>query len=247
MSAELVKSAARAFEIMEVFARERRRLSLQQFGQLLDWPRSSLNVLLKSLTAQGYLAFSPADLSYFPTRRLLDLAQWLEPVLLDSALLPMLEAVRDATGETVTLTTVSGDGMRLLRGLPGKYRIALVLDQETSFPLLGTAVGTAYLATLEKPELDFLLARLAARRPELTPGMIEEVRAMVTRARESDYAAAYDRVIADTGAIAVALAPNAAGERYVVAVAGLSYRVRGNEPKIVAELKRQRNLLAGRS
>ena len=105
MSQDLVKSAARALEILEVFASERKRMNSAQLGAALGYPKSSLSVLLKSLVAQGYLNNAAGDQDYFPTLKLARLGEWIPAALLGSVeLLPMLSRLRDATGETVTLT-----------------------------------------------------------------------------------------------------------------------------------------------
>lgn len=234
MDQALVKSAARAFEIMEVFADERRRLTLTQLGAALDYPKSSLNVLLKSLAAQGYLSFRPTDLSYFPTLRLSALGEWLPDALFDADALPLLMALRDATGETVTLTAPSGDRMRCLRVVLGTHLIALQLDRTTTFPLAGTAVGTAYLATLKEPKLASVLRRCGVGRDAQS-----DHRAMIAEAQSTGYATGYDKVTPDAGAVAMAI--GGFGETLVVAVAGLSHRIKAQEAQIVADMRRLLN------
>lgn len=236
MAEGLVKSAARALEILELFATERRRLSLTQIGALVPWPKSSLAVLLKSLEAQGYLAFRPTDMSYFPTLRVTALGDWIAPVLIGAAALPMLEALRDRTGETVTLTVASGTGMRVLKALPGTFPISLQLDEETVFPLFGTAVGSAWLAALPAKARDDLFRR-AARDGHAAPERLEAARAMVADARARGYAAAFDMVVPDAGALALPLTLAGGDEVGVLAVAGLSARIRAREPALAEALR----------
>jgi DNA-binding IclR family transcriptional regulator len=232
MASDLVKSAARAIEILEVFAAERRRLTLAQIGGLLDYPKSSLSVLLKSLLAQGYLSFLPTDLSYFPTLKVSALGDWIPSVLFGNELLPMLQDLRDATGETVTVTTPAGQRMRCLRVLLGTHRIALQLDEGTTFPIIGSAVGAAYLAALDKAEYDAFITRARSPKSGLDAKEVNQADKMVRAARKRGYAAAYDRVTDDAGAIAIALPAGAFGDPLVVAVAGLSHRIQRSEEQI---------------
>lgn len=241
MADQLVKSAARAFELMEVFAAERRRLTLTQVGQLVDWPKSSLNVLLKSMVSQGYLSYRPTDSSYLPTLKLTALGDWIPGALFQADALPMLQRLRDETGETVTLTVPSGSRMRCLQVLPGTHRIALQLDENTTFPIFGTAVGTAYLAHLPPDIFEALMKRAASSsRFAVSAETLAEAREMVMAARANGYAAAYDRVTPDAGAIAIALEEPTSGETLVVAVAGLSGRIKAAEPNIAEALRRLR-------
>lgn len=230
MGEHLVKSAARVIEIFEVFALERRRLTLAQLGQLLDYPKSSLSVLLKSLLAQGYLSYLPTDLSYFPTLKLASLGDWVTTAIFGDELMPMLHALRDATHETVTLTAPAGQSMRCLRVLLGTQRIALQLDEGTSFPIIGSAVGSAYLASLPPEMVRTYLARAAkSGTPQADIRLAES---LVAGARALGYATVYDRVTEDGGAVAMAVPGKASGEALVVAVAGLSHRIRQSEGRI---------------
>ncbi len=239
MAQDLVKSAARAFEVMEAFATERRWLTAAQLGGMLGYPKSSTNVLLKSLLAQGYLAYEPRDATYFPTLKLTHLGDWLPSMLFGSdLLLPMLEALRDSTGETVTLTIATGLHMRGLRALIGRHPIALQLDEGFLFPIFDTAIGNAYLSTLDDDAIAALLQRRNAQVPRGQAIAIADALAALGKVRKQGYSAAYDKVVADTGAIAVPLRSSQFGETLVLAVAGLNSRIAKNEQRIVRELKR---------
>jgi DNA-binding IclR family transcriptional regulator len=237
MAENLVKSAARAIEILELFATERRRLTLAQLGGLLDYPKSSLSVLLKSLLAQGYLSYLPTDLTYFPTFKVASLGDWIPSVIFGDELMPMLQDLRDITNETVTLTTPAGQQMRCLRVLLGTHRIALQLDEGTSFPILGSAVGTAYLADLPAESRKAFFTRAA--RAGTSPGSIAEAERLVSETAAAGFARVYDRVTEDAGAIAMALPRTAFGDSLVVAVAGLSNRILQSESAIVDTMRKR--------
>ncbi|HQN50687.1 MAG TPA: helix-turn-helix domain-containing protein, partial [Phenylobacterium sp.] len=70
MSQAVVKSAQRAFAILELFELERRPLSLTEVTQALRYPTSSTAALLKSLVVTGYLEFDRARRAYRPTMRI---------------------------------------------------------------------------------------------------------------------------------------------------------------------------------
>lgn len=235
MAGDLVKSAARALEILELFSIERRRLTLTQICHLLPWPKSSIAVLLKSLEAQGHLSFRPTDLSYFPTLRVTSLGDWIPPVLMGAEALPLLEELRNRTGETVTLTLASGTGMRVLKALPGTFPISLQLDGNTVFPMFGTAVGTAWLSALDEKALDDMFRRVA-RAGTLDKSQLLDTRRMVAEAQRLGHASAFDMVVPDAGAIAIPIRLSEGGELAVLAVAGLSGRIRLREAAIVQAL-----------
>lgn len=238
MDSGLVKSAARALEILEVFAAERRPMSSTQLGAALGYPKSSLSVLLKSLVAQGYLSSGRVDGDYFPTLKVAQLGDWVAAALLGSeAIVPALHALRDATGETVTLTVASGLQMRCLRALIGVHPIALQVEEGVSFPMMGTAIGAAYLAAQEEPQLGRLLDRWTKQ--GAAAGEIEHLRAQLADTGQRGFCAAYDVVIPDTGAVAMAIrSPLKTGDPImVVGVAGLNSRIHGQQAAIVKAMR----------
>jgi DNA-binding IclR family transcriptional regulator len=239
MAQDLVKSAARALEILELFATERTPLSSAQIGAALGYPKSSLSVLLKSLVTQGYLSVDGADQSLFPTLKVGRLGDWIPDALLGSELLlPMLERLRDDTNETVTLTTASGLHMRCLHALIGTHPIALRVEEGVLFPVIGTAVGTAWLAAQDDKLVAARLERWAKETPARGRKPLAEIEQEIATARSIGFAAMYDAVLSDTGAIAVALEPSGVGETMVVAVAGLSKRIQRSEARIVKTLQK---------
>lgn len=238
MSQDLVKSAARALEILEVFAERRERLSSAQIGAVLGYPKSSLSVLLRSLVAQGYLSNGGGDQDYFPTLKLARLGDWLPAMLLGSeTLLPTLEKLRDTTGETVTLTTPIDLQMRCLHALIGTHPIALQVFEGTTFPIIDTAIGTMYLATQPDATAERLFQTWVAH----GHGSRKEypaLRTKIEQARLDGYVTAFDAVVPDTGAIAVAVPSGVEKEVLIVAVAGLSRRIEKSKPNIVRIMKK---------
>lgn len=238
MAQDLVKSAARALEILEVFAAERKRLSATQLGAALGYPKSSLSVLLRSLVSQGYLSVNGAGGDYFPTLRLARLGDWVPAALLGSeALLPLLQELRDRTGETVTLTVASDLRMRCLHAVIGTHPIALLVEEGVDFPMIGTAVGTMHLATRSDEAVGTVLDRWFRLNPAQSARRADLEQAILT-ARERGVATAYDAVLPDTGAVAVPIGNAATGETMIIAAAGLSRRIQASEVAIIRELRR---------
>ncbi|HEX7943836.1 MAG TPA: helix-turn-helix domain-containing protein, partial [Phenylobacterium sp.] len=76
-----MKSAQRALEILEVFARQRRPLALKEILEELGYPTSSGSALMKSLVALGYLDYDRERRTYFPTMRIAVLGHWVPAAL----------------------------------------------------------------------------------------------------------------------------------------------------------------------
>ncbi len=237
MSQDLVKSAARALDILEVFATERRRMSMTQLQAVLGYPKSSLSVLLKSLVTQGYLSTGGGDQDYFPTLKLARLGEWVPSALLGSEdLLPLLGQLRDRTQETVTLTIASDLHMRCVHALIGTHPIALQVEEGVSFPMIGTAIGSMYLATRPETDVTTLLARWRRLHPD-QDAMLADMRRAIAEARDDGIAMAFDAVLPDTGAIAIPIQTPTDAGTMIVAVAGLNSRIYSRRTEISATLR----------
>lgn len=238
MAQDLVKSAARALDILEVFAARREPMTSTELGAALGYPKSSLSVLLKSLVTQGYLSVDGKDQGYFPTFKVARLGEWIAGALLGSeALLPMLTQLRDQTSETITLTTPSDLQMRCLHALIGTHPISLQVEEGVTFPMIGTAVGTAWLAAQGEAVASDRVGRWAKLGGARAQAQLPEIEAAIAETRERGFATAYDAVLPDTGAIAMAFPTAGVGETLVVAVAGLNNRIHRSEAKIVRAMR----------
>jgi DNA-binding IclR family transcriptional regulator len=236
MTEGLVKSAARALDILDVFAARRTGLTATELGAALGYPKSSMSVLLRSLVTQGYLTVSGREQAYFPTLKVARLGDWIAGALIGSErLLDTLEALRAGTGETVTLTGPLDLQMRCLHALIGTHPISLQIEEGTRFPMMGTAVGAAWLSAQPADAAEALVARWAKQEGR-SADEVDRIQAAVEAVRRDGFAAAYDAVLPDTGALAMPVATNAE-DFLVVAVAGLNSRIRDRETELVSIMR----------
>lgn len=234
-----VKSAGRVLEVLELLGNVRKPLSASEIGRLLDYPKSSTNVLLKYLTNLGYLSFDPDTMHYFPSLRVTSLGAWIPAALYgmgDAA--SMLQEVHDVTGETVTLSMRSGQVMRFIRVLPGSFFIALKMDEGTVAPLFGSSVGAAFLATRPPGEVERLAeAARAMARTRVARQAIDRTLESLPQVRSAGYSVTFASLFPDTGAISMALPPASDGNVLVLGVGGLSDRIRRNERMIARAMR----------
>ncbi len=234
-----VKSAGRVLEVLELLGNVRKPLSASEIGRLLDYPKSSTNVLLKYLTNLGYLSLDPDTMHYLPSLRVTSLGAWIPAALYgmgDAA--SMLQEVHDVTGETVTLSMRAGQAMRFIRVLPGSFFIALKMDEGTVAPLFGTSVGAAFLATRPPAEVERLAesARGMAR-TRVVRQAIDRTLESLPQVRSTGYSVTFASLFPDTGAISMALPPASDGNVLVLGVGGLSDRIRRNERTIARAIR----------
>jgi DNA-binding IclR family transcriptional regulator len=234
-ASEGVKSADRAMAILEIFRAARCPLTARDLADQLAMPRSSTNVLLRSLIAGGYLRYHAERSVYYPTLRVFQLGSWLaEGYLDDPAINALLTRLRDETGETVCLWARIGLGLTVMQIVESPQPIRLTVNTGARAPLFGSIVGAAMLAGLDDGAVEGLAVRQAARSGE--PLDMDALRKGVARDRQRGHVLGYDRWLPDAGAVAMAIRPEGAAEPLVIGVGGPSFRVRRNEADIVAAL-----------
>lgn len=225
-------SVERAFAILETFGRERRPLSLKELAEACAIPASTCHALVHRLLGRAYLYQAGRRKDLYPTRRLYDLGATIlahDPLL--QRLEPAMQALRDATRETVILGKRQDDAVVYLEVIEGPEVIRYSARPGDSKPLHSTCIGKALISLLPAEERSALLSRLP--RPQVTAATLTGIAAI-----EADIAAG-ERVgcfvtrgenVPDVTAIAVPLAIN--GTVLGLAVAGPSHRMSAREAEV---------------
>ena len=223
-----VKTAERMLDVIELFALERRPLSLSEMAARLEMPASSTHALINTLLGRGYLYQISRRLGYFPTRKL---KQMSDAIAGAAPLLDVfgrrLAALRDASGETVLLTKHQGDAVINLDVYESaqSVRFSPVLGERK--PMHSTAAGKAMLGTLSEEELMRVVARLRLERhTETTITDRAMLVADIARGRKRGWYCIVGENIRDLMSIAVPLAIG--GEIYAVTIGGPIQRIKLN-------------------
>jgi DNA-binding IclR family transcriptional regulator len=145
------KIVARTVDFLELFAAQKRPLPHAEIARLLDIPRSSCRDVLRALLERGYLYELTARGGYYPTLRLLRMAQVIadhDPVALRAQ--APLRALRDRIDESILLSKINGLGATYLLSIEPKHPLrflAAVGDNLSS--LHATSAGKALLGALD--------------------------------------------------------------------------------------------------
>lgn len=236
MPHDVVKSVGRVLAVLELFEQRRVAMTATDICEALGYPNSSADALLKSMVSLGYLSLDTQSRAYFPSLRVTRLGEWIPGHLFTGDTMELLETLHEATGETVTLSTQNDLHMQFIRVLPGTFPISLRITEGYVGPLFGSAVGTAFLSQLNDKQISRLLQR--AKR---TPGSVSQkirlsdVMKEVELARKRGYSVGYDRILQDTGAVAMPLHQH---QNFVVGVGGLSPRIHRSEASIIRNMRR---------
>ncbi len=163
------KIVERTLDFLELFARERRPLSLSEISRLLTIPVSSCHDVLQALQERGFIYEIAPRGGFYPTLRLYELGKAItesDPVVLRAEIL--LRQLRNTLDETVTLTKVANlSGICLLVLEPSHSLRFHPRAGDSMSSLYATSTGLALLASLEDRRLTEVLDEI--RLVPLTP------------------------------------------------------------------------------
>ncbi len=182
----IVRQAAHVLELLEYFARRGRPATLSEVAQDLGWPRSSTHNLLGTLAERGYLYEPRARDGYYPSPRLLVLAQAIaqaEP--LPDALTRLLRDLVDETGETAAIAAAAGTSAVFIEVCESPRPIRYFAQVGLRMPIHITSCGRAILSQLNPAERASILRKVAFERfGPATPTSAAAVEAEIERSVE---------------------------------------------------------------
>lgn len=144
-----VKTATRVFEVFNLFYEVRKPLIYSDISRRLDIPLSSCHALLKTMVANGYLYAPGIRAGYYPTQRMLHVAQAIcsvDPLI--SLFTPILVMLRDLTRETAVLAKLANDQVVYLNVVESNQTIRYSHEPGGFKFLHATASGKALLNAL---------------------------------------------------------------------------------------------------
>jgi DNA-binding IclR family transcriptional regulator len=149
------KIVERTLDLLELFAEEKRPLSLSDIARLLKIPVSSCHDVLHAMQARGYLYELAPRAGYYPTLRLQALGKIIgehDPVVARADLL--LRSLRDTLDESVMLAKVNGLQATYLLTFDATHPLRFMVKVGDNVRSLhGTSAGKAVLASIGEREL----------------------------------------------------------------------------------------------
>lgn len=239
MPPSVVKSAGRAIQILEFFDLIQREACVSEISNSLRYPQSSTSVLLRSLVSMGYLQHNRFKRTYFPTRRVSLLGNWVDPTVVQhGALLDLTQNIARDSGETVVMATVNGLSAQYIyaqRPPTDDSRSPMAIGAMRS--LARTAVGSALLSVFDDIHVGKVLRRINAERKRYEqPIEISSFISELSAGRKRGY---FFGGGANPGDIAVAATVdrNKDGELLAIAVEGPGHRLAEHIKDIALRLK----------
>lgn len=221
MSEKTIKSVRRVFEILELFDEEQAPLAAKDIARRLKYPLTSAHALLKSMHELGYADFSPDDWTYTPSQTLVRRLDWVREYLdRETQLLEFMGALNEETQETINLSRMIGNRMKIIHGLECKHAVGVSVQVGTLMPLAGTLTGLCAMASFDRQTLDrYLEAEEAAPPPAK---VLKKIRSEL---EAHGTAMQIDLFIKGIGAVCLPIHGTVANDVLVLGVVGPSERI----------------------
>jgi DNA-binding IclR family transcriptional regulator len=224
------KIVERTLDFLELFADQKKPLSLSEIARLLEIPASSCHDVLQAMLDRGYIYEITPRGGYYPTQRMFEVARTIaehDPVVHRAELL--LRSMRDALDESVLLSKVSDlQATYLLAFEPSHPLRYLARAGDNVRSLHATSAGKALLASMNELALAGFLK--SATLPRLTPRTITSKAALRAELAEGNARGWFlNREESQEGVTTLSARFNWVSSMYIVTIAGPTMRM---EPKL---------------
>jgi DNA-binding IclR family transcriptional regulator len=175
-----VNVLAKAVQVLKACQRLGGGVSLGQLAREVGIPRSTVQRIVQTLAAEGFLVSSGTARSISLGPELLAMGAASAMDIVERAH-PLLKNLARETGETVDLSRLSRDHAVFVDQAAGSHRLQAVSAIGNSFPLHCTANGKAMLALMDDGELQQFMLK---PRQAYTPKTITQPGALMTEIAE---------------------------------------------------------------
>ena len=157
-------SFSKFMDVLQTIADDPGKLDMAKLVTQLPYPRGTVYRIVTALIAEGLVVESKDHDTLQLGPRLIHFASksW-ESSDLRSAAHDHLEALRDATGETIHLAVPSGNGMVYIDKLESPRAVRMMSRIGTRVEIYATSVGKAYLAALPEGRASEIVETLDMR------------------------------------------------------------------------------------
>lgn len=201
-----VKSAARTVELLELLAGAERPMTLAQVHRSLNYPKSSLHVLLRTLIHCGWVQLDASGMAYsIGVRALLAGTSYLEKDLTVRLAGPILSSIRDEVDETVHLARLDQGDVVYLASRESAHHLRTTSRVGRRLPAYACALGKVLLAVRSDDEARALLPEEMSPLTPHTLTSVPDLLADLAETRLRGYAVEHEENTPGLGCVAVAI------------------------------------------
>lgn len=156
---DIVKSAGRSLELLELFRDVRRPLRMSEIAKMLSLPQSSASVLIRSMVSMGYIV--RIDRKFVPSVRVTLLANWLnDAAFRHGNLTSLIQEIESQTGDTVILAARNGIYVEVLAVERGRMDTLYHTRPGEARVLTRALMGQMILSAMTRTEAERLVNRV---------------------------------------------------------------------------------------
>jgi DNA-binding IclR family transcriptional regulator len=186
----IIPNLSRGLKVIEYLAAHPEGLNMGEMAEGLNIAKSGIYRIVATLVKEGYIRKEDDTAKHKLTRKLLSLGQNVVcQYNITEISIPVMRELRDATGETVQLNTMTGLQGVVLEQMPSPKAVRIVVDPGTLFDLHCTAPGKAIMAFLPETERNNLLPKLElTKHSPTTITDLDDLKSEMVSVAEAGYA-----------------------------------------------------------
>jgi IclR family acetate operon transcriptional repressor len=174
----LVKQLSNLFDLMDLFVRSKKPLSVREIVDAFGWPRSSVFNMVTTMMEHGYLYQPVPRGGYYPSTKWMDVAREVADAQpLPESVHKLLVELMKQTGETIILAAPEGTSVVFLDVVESPADIRYTVNVGQRLPIHVTAAGRAILSQYSAAERMAVLKRIKYQKYEksvlMTPESVE--------------------------------------------------------------------------
>lgn len=155
-----IKTAGRTLDVFEAFEALKKPMTLSELATQIGMPMSSCHGLVQTLRNRGYIYSVTSRRLYYPTKRMLDVANSIaesDPIL--TQLGDVLAKLCERSQETVIIGKQQDDKIVYLDVLEGPQTIRYAAKPGRIIPLHSSSIGKAMLGLMPNAKLSSFLEK----------------------------------------------------------------------------------------
>lgn len=239
MSNAQVKSAVRAFEVLEHFRLTQQPRTMSELSADLGYPPSSTTVLLKTLVNLGYLTYDRVRRVYFPTPKVTGLGEWVPRALFGSSgIIDALNDVHAQTSEGIFLGTRNDVYLQYLKTRQSIHALRFYIEEGTVRPITLSAAGWVLLSTMPDDRIENMVRRANIATPNPAERVqVSEIFHRIEEIRHRGYGWVEGVPFSGGATIAVLMPGTILDSPVTLGLGGAQERVRKNFDRYLAALQ----------
>lgn len=168
-----VGSVSKALSVLNCFTQSRQELTLTEISKMLNYPKSTLLNMIRTLEAERYLYRVKYSQSYRLSYKILELAYFMRTSMpINQYAIPLMEDLQLMSGENVYLTTHIDGRVLYLEALYSGRRSAKYSISGKTLPMHCTSCGKAMLSYLPRDEVNRIIHHWGLA--QITPNTIAD-------------------------------------------------------------------------